>query len=75
MVITGMVLVGTIRCDLTNVDMSKFQSRNVRGRVEYKLDFQVGVDFRADEGILHCFSQAQGRTIGVTTISFADLVG
>jgi hypothetical protein len=59
--------------DFTNVDMTQFKQRTVRGGVEYKLDYEIGVDFRADEGVLRCFCLADGKTIGVTTISLTDL--
>ncbi|KAK4108030.1 actin-like ATPase domain-containing protein [Canariomyces notabilis] len=71
----GMEHIGTITVDFTNVDMTRFEKRTVRGRIEYKLDYEVGVDFRAEEGVLRCFCLADGKTIGVTTISFTDLTG
>ncbi|KAK4252159.1 hypothetical protein C7999DRAFT_37133 [Corynascus novoguineensis] len=71
---TGISCLGTITTDFTNVDMSTFQQRTVPGGVEYKLEYEMGIDFRSDEGVLRCFCLADGKTIGVTTISFTDLV-
>ena len=65
--------IGTISVDFTNVDMSGFKQRRLLSGVEYRLEYEVGVDFRSDEGILRCFCLADGKTIGVTTISFTDL--
>ncbi|KAL2138658.1 hypothetical protein VTI28DRAFT_6461 [Corynascus sepedonium] len=70
----GILRLGTITTDFTNVDMSAFQQRTVPGGVEYKLEYEMGIDFRSDEGVLRCFCLADGKTIGVTTISFTDLV-
>jgi hypothetical protein len=61
--------------DFTNVDMSGFEQRTTKIGLEYRLEYKVGIDFRSDEGILRCFCQANGRTIGVTSISFTDLSG
>ena len=66
--------IGTISVDFTNVDMSRFEQRMVLSSVEYHLKYEVGVNFRSDEGILRCFCLADGKTIGVTKISFDDLV-
>ncbi|KAL2181474.1 uncharacterized protein P884DRAFT_281709 [Thermothelomyces heterothallicus CBS 202.75] len=71
---SGVVHVGSIRVDFANVDMSMFRQRTVSGCVEYELKYEIGVDFRADEGILRCFCLADGKTVGVTTISFTDLI-
>ncbi len=71
----GVIHVGTISVDFTNVDMSSFGQRKMATGIEYRLEYEVGVDFRSDEGVLRCFSQADGRTIGVTTINFTDLAG
>ena len=73
--LVGVVRVGTISVDFTNVDMSRFKQRTGSKGLEYKLDYQLGVDFRSDEGVLRCFCLADGKTIGVTTISFTDLAG
>jgi hypothetical protein len=74
--LVGVAHVGTISVDFTNVDMSTFEQRTgANGRLEYKLEYQLGVDFRSDEGVLRCFCMADGKTIGVTTISFTDLAG
>jgi len=61
--------------DFTNVDMSGFKQRTTENGLEYRLEYKIGIDFRSDEGILRCFCQANGRTIGVTSISFTDLSG
>ncbi|KAG7285850.1 hypothetical protein NEMBOFW57_008144 [Staphylotrichum longicolle] len=71
----GVTQVGTISMDFTNVDMSRFETRITEAGTEYKLEYEVGVDFRSDEGVLRCFCRAHGATIGVTTISFTDLSG
>lgn len=71
----GMVHIGTISVDFTNVDMNRFKQRTGTKGLEYKLDYQLGVDFRSDEGFLRCFCLADGKTIGVTTITFTDLAG
>lgn len=55
--------------------MSGFKTRTTEKGIEYRLEYKVGIDFRSDEGILRCFCQANGRTIGVTSISFTDLSG
>ncbi len=55
--------------------MSSFEKRTTRNGLEYRLEYDVGIDFRSDEGVLRCFCQAHGRTIGVTSISFTDLAG
>jgi hypothetical protein len=73
--LVGVAHVGTISVDFTNVDMSTFKQRTGANGLEYKLDYQLGVDFRSDEGVLRCFCMADGKTIGVTTISFTDLAG
>lgn len=65
--------IGTISMDFTNVDMSRFKRRVQPTGVEYQLEFQLGVDFRSEEGILRCFCLADGKTIGVTKIDFTDL--
>lgn len=72
---TGIERIGTISVDFTNVDMSRFEQRVSLSQthVEYNLDFEIGVQFRSDEGVLRCFCLADGKTIGVTKISFADL--
>ncbi|KAL2164318.1 hypothetical protein VTH06DRAFT_3534 [Thermothelomyces fergusii] len=71
----GVVHIGKIRSNFENVDMSMFRQRTTTwGYVKYELRYDVAVDFRADEGILRCFCLADGETIGVTTISFADLI-
>ncbi|KAK4152182.1 heat shock protein SSA3 [Chaetomidium leptoderma] len=69
----GVVPVGTISVDFTNVDMSRFQRKIVGAELVYKLEYDVGVDFRSDEGVLRCFALADGKTIGVSTINFTDL--
>jgi hypothetical protein len=71
----GVIHVGTISVDFTNVDMSSFRRRTMATGIEYRLEYQVGVDFRSDEGVLRCFSLADGRTIGVTRINFKDIAG
>ena len=71
----GMTKIGTIRMDFTNVDMSTFRTRTQSTGTEYRLEYEICVNFRADEGVLRCFCRANGRAIGVTTFSFADLVG
>jgi hypothetical protein len=73
--LVGVAHVGTISVDFTNVDMSTFEQRTGADGLEYKLDYQLGVDFRSEEGVLRCFCMADGKTIGVTTISFTDLAG
>jgi hypothetical protein len=73
--LVGVVYVGTVSVDFTNVDMSGFRKRMSVGRLEYELAYQIDVDFRSDEGVLRCFCMADGKTIGVTTISFTDLAG
>lgn len=73
--LVGVVHVGTITVDFTNVDMTRFETRMGTKGLEYRLEFKLGVDFRSDEGVLRCFCQADGKTIGVTTINFTDLAG
>jgi hypothetical protein len=73
--LVGVRKIGTIIVDFTNVDMSGFRKRMGENRLEYELAYQIGVDFRSDEGVLRCFCLADGKTIGVTTISFTDLAG
>ncbi|KAH6612882.1 hypothetical protein B0J18DRAFT_447382 [Chaetomium sp. MPI-SDFR-AT-0129] len=71
----GIAQIGTISVDFTNVDMSRFRTETTATGMKYGLEYGVCVDFRSDEGLLRCFCQAHGRTIGVTTISFTDLAG
>ena len=70
-----MIKIGTVRMDFADVDMSTFMTRTVSTGIEYRLEYEICVEFRSEEGVLRCFCQAQGRTVGVTTISFTDLVG
>ncbi|KAK3897524.1 hypothetical protein C8A05DRAFT_19735 [Staphylotrichum tortipilum] len=71
----GITRIGTISVDFTDVDMSTFRKRMTLTGVEYELRFEVGVEFRSDEGVLRCFCQSQGKTIGTTSISFTDVAG
>ncbi|KAK3897932.1 heat shock protein SSA3 [Staphylotrichum tortipilum] len=71
----GITEIGTITVDFTNVDMSGFKTRTTEEGLEYRLEYKIGIDFRSDEGVLRCFCQVHGRTIGVTSISFTDLSG
>ena len=66
---------GTINVDWTDVDLSKYQRREGISGVEFKIDFKIRIDFRADEGVLRCFCVADGKTIGASTISFSDFAG
>ncbi len=59
--------------DFSNVDMSNFKTRTTDKGLEYQLEYQVAVAFRADEGVLRCFCMSNGKTIGSTTIKFTDL--
>lgn len=59
--------------DFTNVDKSNFRQRQGESGTEYKLSFDVVIEFRSDEGVLNCFCLSGGKKIGVTTISFAEL--
>jgi hypothetical protein len=71
--VTGIEHIGTITTDFTNVNMSRFEQKMGPTGVEYKLEFELGVDFRSDEGILRCFCLADGKTIGVAKIDFTEL--
>ncbi len=71
----GITKIGTIIVDFTNVDMSRFRKKTLTMGTEFRLEYEICIDFRSDEGVLRCFCRAHGRTIGVTTISFTDLVG
>lgn len=71
----GMTKIGIISVDFTNVDMSRFRKRTLATKTELRLEYEVCINFRPDEGVLRCFCRANGSTIGVTTISFTDLVG
>ncbi|KAL7919154.1 hypothetical protein ACQKWADRAFT_323202 [Trichoderma austrokoningii] len=64
--------IGTINTDFTNVDMSKFQRRTTSSGIEYKLEYEIRVDFRSEEGVLRFSCVSNGRTIGATSISFSD---
>ncbi|KXX73243.1 Heat shock protein SSA3 [Madurella mycetomatis] len=71
----GVVRVGTIRLDFTNVDMSRFEQRQGDFGTEFDLEYQIGVKFRSDEGVLKCFCLSEGRLIGDATISFTEIAG
>jgi molecular chaperone DnaK (HSP70) len=71
----GATQIGTVSVDFTNVDMSTFRQKRELTGTQYRLEFEVGVDFRSDEGVLRCFCLADGKTVGVTTINFTDLTG
>jgi len=70
---TGIVEIGSIRTDFTKVDRSKFQQRLVGLSIEYRLHYQVVIEFGSNEGVLNCFCVADGKRIGDTTISFGEL--
>ncbi|KAF3479675.1 uncharacterized protein GIQ15_06651 [Arthroderma uncinatum] len=68
----GIRKVGIITMDLTDVDMSLFQSKIVAGKVMYKLQCWVKVIFGAQDGVLRFETSSQGRVIGKTTIDFTS---
>ncbi|KAK3362433.1 hypothetical protein B0T25DRAFT_561503 [Lasiosphaeria hispida] len=72
----GVEEIGQVSFDFTSVDMAGFEKKNLkegRGKVKYKVEYEVNVDFRSDVGVLRCFCTSRGKTIGATSLHFSDL--
>jgi hypothetical protein len=72
-VFAAVVRIGRIQMDFTNADKSTFRQRQGEHGTEYKLSFQVVIEFGSNTGVLNCFCVSDGRRIGETTISFTEL--
>ncbi|EPS39914.1 hypothetical protein H072_6309 [Dactylellina haptotyla CBS 200.50] len=66
------VYAGTISMDFTGVGMSLFEKRPTSSGMEYKLEYQLKIEFRSQDGVLKYSSVVNGRTIGTTTIDFNE---
>ena len=65
-----MALVGMITMDLSNLDMSTFETRQTSQGVEHRLRWQLRVDLRTTDGVLRYTVVSKGKTLGVATIDF-----
>ncbi|KAL4942784.1 hypothetical protein BDV06DRAFT_211602 [Aspergillus oleicola] len=63
--------IGDIAVDLSNVDLSGFNSKLINGKPVYDIWLQLKVTFGAREGLLKYEAISQGRRIGVTSIDFS----
>ncbi|KAL3430242.1 hypothetical protein BDV09DRAFT_202347 [Aspergillus tetrazonus] len=63
--------IGDIAVDLSNVDLSRFNSKLIDGRRAYDIQLQLKVTFGAQEGLLKYEAISQGKTIGVTSIDYS----
>ncbi|KAL3449873.1 hypothetical protein BJX65DRAFT_305887 [Aspergillus insuetus] len=60
-----------ITVDFRNVNLSVFKTKQVSGRLVYKLDYSLNVIFGAQEGVLKFEARANGQVIGKTSVDFA----
>ncbi|KAL5045389.1 hypothetical protein BDW71DRAFT_215236 [Aspergillus fruticulosus] len=63
--------IGEIAVDLSNVDLSRFNSKLINGKRVYDIWLQLKVTFGAREGLLKYEAISQGKRIGVTSIDFS----
>ncbi|KAL4948273.1 hypothetical protein BDW69DRAFT_199012 [Aspergillus filifer] len=63
--------IGDIVVDLSNVDLSRFNSKLINGRRAYDICLHLKVTFGAREGLLNYEAISQGKRIGVTSIDFS----
>jgi hypothetical protein len=66
----GITKIGDVKMDFTKVDMTQFQWRNTSSGIEYKLKYELRIDFRTQDGVLRYYCVSSGKTIGDTTINF-----
>ena len=58
--------------NLSDLDMSTFETRQTPQGVEHRLEWQLRVDLRTTDGVLRYTSVSKGKTLGVATIDFKD---
>ncbi|KAL4863291.1 hypothetical protein BDV12DRAFT_202257 [Aspergillus spectabilis] len=63
--------IGDIAVELSDVDLSRFDSKLINGVRVYDIWFQLKVTFGAQEGLLKFEAISLGRTIGQTSIDFS----
>jgi hypothetical protein len=63
--------IGDIAVDLSNVDLSRFNSKLIDDRRAYDIQLHLKVTFGAQEGLLKYEAISQGKTIGVTSIDYS----
>jgi len=72
----GVTEIGIVTIDFTDVDMSRFKKRNAIYSgvhvTEYKLEYQIELNFRAESGVLGITCISGGKRIGTTTIEFQE---
>ena len=62
---------GEIVTDLTDVDMSKFDSKYDNGEKIYKFDFKLEVVLGHKQGTLSFRIRAGGEVVGQTSVDFS----
>lgn len=67
----GVSYVGRIDNDFTDVDLTRFTSKIIDGKVVYHLAYTIKVIFGAQEGILKFEATSKGKVIGKSSITFA----
>lgn len=69
--VPGVKYIGSIDSDFTDVDLTQFDNKIIRGKVVYYLKYTLNVIFGAQEGILKFEVTSNGKVIGKTNIAFA----
>jgi hypothetical protein len=69
--VPGVEYVGSIDNDFTDIDLTQFDSKIIRGNVVYYLHYTLKVIFGAQEGILKFEATSKGKAIGKSSITFA----